>query len=83
MGSFPLVRCPGFGGSPTQISIKLIKIVEIFPRWVRRDNRSPCAPNVVWAELDGLDFAPGAPTLATDPRDPALSGSIVAGFAPA
>ena len=43
--------------------------------------QSTRAPNVVWAELDRLDFSPGAPILAVDPRDPELSGSIVAGFA--
>ncbi len=45
--------------------------------------QSTRAPNVVWAELDELDFAPGAPALAIDPRDPALSGSMLGAFAPA
>jgi penicillin V acylase-like amidase (Ntn superfamily) len=45
--------------------------------------QSTRAPNVVWAELDELDFSPGAPILAIDPRDPSLSGSIVPRFAPA
>jgi choloylglycine hydrolase len=45
--------------------------------------QSSRAPNVVWAELDQLDFAPAAPVLAIDPRHPALSGSIAGGFAPA
>jgi choloylglycine hydrolase len=38
--------------------------------------QSTRAPNVVWLEVDGLDFTPGAPVLALDPRDPELSGPI-------
>lgn len=38
--------------------------------------QSTRAPNVVWLELDALDFSAGAPVLALDPRDPALSGAI-------
>jgi choloylglycine hydrolase len=45
--------------------------------------QSTRAPNVVWAELGDLDFSIGAPVLALDPRDPALSGSIATCFEPA
>jgi choloylglycine hydrolase len=45
--------------------------------------QSTRAPNVVWVEIDGLDFAAGAPVLALDPRDPELTGSIVGALAPA
>jgi penicillin V acylase-like amidase (Ntn superfamily) len=45
--------------------------------------QSTRAPNVVWLELDRLDFSPGAPVLALDPRDPALSGAIDGALAPA
>ncbi len=45
--------------------------------------QSTRAPNVVWLELDALDFSEGAPVLALDPRDPALSGPIDSALAPA
>jgi penicillin V acylase-like amidase (Ntn superfamily) len=45
--------------------------------------QSTRAPNVVWLELDQLDFAASAPTLALDPRDPELTGPIDAALAPA
>jgi choloylglycine hydrolase len=45
--------------------------------------QSSRAPNVVWLELDELDFSEGAPVLALDPRDPALSGAIDGALAPA
>jgi penicillin V acylase-like amidase (Ntn superfamily) len=44
--------------------------------------QSTRAPNVVWLELDKLDFAEGAPTLTLDPRDPVLTGPIDAALAP-
>lgn len=45
--------------------------------------QSTRAPNVVWLELDRLDFSAGAPILSLDPRDPALSGAIDGALAPA
>ncbi len=45
--------------------------------------QSTRAPNVVWLELDALDFSPGAPVMSLDPRDPELSGPITAALAPA
>jgi penicillin V acylase-like amidase (Ntn superfamily) len=45
--------------------------------------QSTRAPNVVWVELDKLDFAEGAPSLALDPRDPELIGPVDASLAPA
>jgi penicillin V acylase-like amidase (Ntn superfamily) len=44
--------------------------------------QSTRAPNVVWLELDALDLSAGAPILALDPRDPALSGPITAALEP-
>ncbi|MDZ5662285.1 linear amide C-N hydrolase [Nocardioides sp. zg-1308] len=40
------------------------------------------SPNVVWIDLDNLDFAPGRPTLLLDPDDIILSGEISASLTP-
>ncbi len=45
--------------------------------------QSTRAPNVVWLELDALDFSEGAPVLSLDPRDPSLSGAIDGALTPA
>lgn len=45
--------------------------------------QSTRAPNVVWLELDALDFSPGSPILSLDPADPGLSGSIADSLGPA
>lgn len=36
------------------------------------------SPNVIWTELDALDFSEGAPTLVLDPDDIALTGDVSA-----
>ncbi len=40
------------------------------------------SPNVVWVDLANLDLRAGAPVLALDPDDIALSGEVSAAFAP-
>jgi penicillin V acylase-like amidase (Ntn superfamily) len=41
------------------------------------------APNVVWTDLDRLDFEPGAPVMTLDPGDISLAGEVSAAFRPA
>ena len=41
------------------------------------------APNVIWTELGALDFSAGAPVLALDPDDIALTGDVSAAYRPA
>lgn len=38
------------------------------------------APNVIWAELDKLDFEPGAPVMTLDPDDVGLAGEVSCAF---
>lgn len=38
------------------------------------------APNVIWTDLEALDFSAGAPTLALDPDDIALAGDVSAAY---
>ena len=38
------------------------------------------APNVVWIELDKLNFAPGAPVMKLNPDDINLSGDVSGRF---
>ena len=38
------------------------------------------APNVIWAELGGLDFEPGAPVMTLDPDDIGLAGEASGAF---
>ena len=38
------------------------------------------APNVIWAELDKLDFEPGAPVMTLDPDDIGLVGEVSGAF---
>lgn len=38
------------------------------------------SPNVIWADLSKFDLAPGAPVMALDPHDIALSGDVSAAF---
>jgi choloylglycine hydrolase len=45
--------------------------------------QSTRAPNVVWLELDAIDFSEGSGTRVVNPRDVTLSGSIVEKLAPA
>jgi choloylglycine hydrolase len=45
--------------------------------------QSTRAPNVVWLELDALEFSGDAPVLSLDPRDPALTGPIDSALEPA
>ncbi|WP_338674743.1 linear amide C-N hydrolase [Streptomyces sp. SCSIO 30461] len=40
------------------------------------------SPNLLWAELDHFDLAPGAPVMALNPSDPALVGDVSAAFTP-
>ncbi|MBF6620805.1 MAG: linear amide C-N hydrolase [Patulibacter sp.] len=40
------------------------------------------SPNVTWTALDELDLRPGAPTLALDPHDIALSGDVSERYVP-
>jgi choloylglycine hydrolase len=40
------------------------------------------APNVIWADLDKLDFEPGSPVLTLDPDDIDLSGEVSGAFRP-
>lgn len=40
------------------------------------------APNVIWAELDNLDFEPGTPVMTLDPDDIALAGEVSGAFRP-
>ena len=40
------------------------------------------APNVIWADLDKLDFDPGSPVMALDPDDIGLSGEVSWAFRP-
>lgn len=39
------------------------------------------SPNVIWVDLDRLDFSPGAPPMLLDPDDIDLSGEVHAAFA--
>jgi penicillin V acylase-like amidase (Ntn superfamily) len=41
------------------------------------------APNVIWADLDRLDFEQGAPVMTLDPADVNLAGEVSAAFRPA
>lgn len=38
------------------------------------------APNVIWTDLERLDFAPGAPVMTLDPGDVNLAGEVSAAF---
>ncbi len=38
------------------------------------------APNVIWTELDKLDFEPGAPVMTLDPGDISLTGDVSGAF---
>ena len=38
------------------------------------------SPNVVWVDLSRLDLAAGAPAMALDPDDIALSGEVSSAF---
>jgi len=38
------------------------------------------APNVIWTELDKLDFKPGAPVMTLDPGDIGLTGEVSGAF---
>lgn len=40
------------------------------------------SPNVIWIELDGLDFSEGTPTRAVDPYDESLIGNVTSRFTP-
>ena len=41
------------------------------------------APNVIWVDLDKLDFDKGAPVMMLDPDNIALNGDVTTKFAPA
>jgi penicillin V acylase-like amidase (Ntn superfamily) len=40
------------------------------------------APNVIWADLDKLDFDPGSPVMTLEPDDIGLAGEVSAAFRP-
>lgn len=40
------------------------------------------SPNVIWANMDGLDLAGGGPALAVDPYDETLVGDVTGRFTP-
>jgi choloylglycine hydrolase len=40
------------------------------------------APNVIWADLDDLDFEPGSPVLTLEPDDISLTGEVSGAFRP-
>jgi penicillin V acylase-like amidase (Ntn superfamily) len=40
------------------------------------------APNIIWVDLDKLDFEPGAPVMTLDPSGDSLAGEVSAAFRP-
>jgi penicillin V acylase-like amidase (Ntn superfamily) len=40
------------------------------------------APNVIWADLDKLDFDPGSPVMTLEPDDIGLAGEVSGAFRP-